>query len=151
MARSGWINTDFIDIGPFGLELLKPYALFGLEGLGSLHACGVLRHAGSISADWLYGSLPGRPDPIEQVQGSQFVDIFKAERHDGGFPALAGGVETRICTDLLGPASSARNAPAEAFDRYAVDHGGYPLQAGFPADPLHERLLAGAIGAASPG
>jgi Na+/proline symporter len=33
LARSGWIGADFVDAGPFGLELLKPYALLGLENL----------------------------------------------------------------------------------------------------------------------
>ena len=32
-ARSGWITQSFIENGPMGLALLKPYALFGLEGL----------------------------------------------------------------------------------------------------------------------
>ena len=33
MARSGWIGVGFVDHGPFGLELLKPYALFGLRDM----------------------------------------------------------------------------------------------------------------------
>ncbi|MEQ1710766.1 MAG: sodium:solute symporter, partial [Hyphomicrobium sp.] len=32
-ARSGWLPSGFVDAGPWGIALLKPYALFGLEGL----------------------------------------------------------------------------------------------------------------------
>ncbi len=32
-ARSGWIAQSFVENGPMGIALLKPYALFGLEGL----------------------------------------------------------------------------------------------------------------------
>ena len=32
-ARSGWLSEAFIEFGPLGFGLLKPYALFGLDGL----------------------------------------------------------------------------------------------------------------------
>jgi len=32
-ARSGWIAESFVEAGPLGFALLKPYALFGLDGL----------------------------------------------------------------------------------------------------------------------
>ena len=45
---------------------------------------------------------------------------------------------------FLGPARA-----SEVFDRYARDRGGYPLQADSRLIHYTERLLAGAIGAAS--
>lgn len=147
MARSGWIGTDFIEAGPFDIELLKPYALFGLQGLDQyMHAVfwSMLVNIGGL----VFGSLLSRPDPIEQVQGSQFVDVFKRERHDGDALLWRGVVETAELYDLLarflGPARA-----SEVFDRYARDHGGYPLQADSRLIHYTERLLAGAIGAAS--
>lgn len=57
-------------------------------------------------------------------------------------------VETAELYDLLarflGPARA-----SEVFDRYARDRGGYPLQADSRLIHYTERLLAGAIGAAS--
>src|SRR3546814_19484367 len=35
-ALPGWLPTGFIEQGPFGIELLRPYALLGLNGLDSL-------------------------------------------------------------------------------------------------------------------
>jgi len=147
MARSGWIDIDFIETGPFGIELLKPYALFGLNGLDQyMHSVfwSMLVNIGGL----VFGSLLSRPDPLEQVQGSQFVDVFKRERHDGDALLWRGVVETAELYDLLarflGPARA-----SEVFDRYARDRGGYPLQADSRLIHYTERLLAGAIGAAS--
>lgn len=147
MARSGWISAGFVETGPFGLELLKPYALLGLQGLDPyMHSVfwSMLVNIGGL----VYGSLPGRPDPIEQVQGSQFVDIFKRERHDGDSLLWRGVVETADLYDLLARFLGPQRA-SEAFDRYATEHGGYPLQADSQLIHYTERLLAGAIGAAS--
>lgn len=147
MARSGWIGTDFMDQGPFGIELLKPYALFGLAGMDPyMHAVfwSMLVNIGGL----VYGSLCSHPDPIEQVQGSQFVDIFKRERHDGDSLLWRGVVETADLYDLLARFLGPQRA-SEAFDRYAAENGGYPLQANSRLIHYTERLLAGAIGAAS--
>ena len=35
-AKSGWLGPDFLAHGAFGLELLRPEALFGLRGLDYL-------------------------------------------------------------------------------------------------------------------
>ncbi|MCB1921431.1 MAG: histidine kinase [Candidatus Competibacteraceae bacterium] len=147
MARSGWIDTDFVEIGPWGLELLKPYALLGLENLDPyMHSVfwSMLANIGGL----VFGSMLSQPDPLEQVQGSQFVDIFKRERHDGDSLLWRGVVETAELYDLLARFLGPQRA-TEAFDRYAHDHGGYPLQADSRLIHYTERLLAGAIGAAS--
>ena len=147
MARSGWMDSSFIEHGPLGIELLKPYALLGLTGMDPfMHSVfwSMLLNVGGL----ICGSLPGRPDPIEQVQGSQFVDIFKRERHDGDSLLWRGVAETADLYDLLARFLGPQRA-GEAFDRYAAEHGGYPLQADSRLIHYTERLLAGAIGAAS--
>ncbi len=147
MARSGWIDSSFVEAGPLGIEWLKPYALFGLEGMNNyMHAVfwSMLANIGGLVA----GSKLSRQDPLEQVQGSQFVNVFERQRHDGDSLLWRGVVETSDLYDLLARFLGPQRA-SEAFDRYGQEHGGYPLQ----ADPrlIHytERLLAGAIGAAS--
>jgi signal transduction histidine kinase len=136
-----------VETGPWGLELLKPYALLGLENLDPyMHSVfwSMLVNIGGL----VFGSMLSQPDPLEQVQGSQFVDIFKRERHDGDSLLWRGVVETAELYDLLARFLGPQRA-AEAFDRYAHDHGGYPLQADSRLIHYTERLLAGAIGAAS--
>ncbi len=147
MARSGWIGADFIENGPFDLEWLKPYALFGLKGLDIyMHSVfwSMLINVGGL----VFGSLLSRPDPIEQVQGSQFVDIFKRDRHDGDSLLWRGVVDTADLYDLLSRFLGQQRA-REAFDSYAEEHGDYPLQADSQLIHYTERLLAGAIGSAS--
>ena len=147
MARSGWIDIGFVEAGPLGIEWLKPYALLGLEDMNIyMHSVfwSMLANIGGL----VFGSILSRPDPLEQVQGSQFVNVMERERHDGDSLLWRGVVATSQLYDLLARFLGPQRA-GEAFDRYGEEHGGYPLQ----ADPrlIHytERLLAGAIGAAS--
>ncbi|HOB62514.1 MAG TPA: sensor histidine kinase [Candidatus Competibacteraceae bacterium] len=147
MARSGWIATGFVEQGPFGLELLKPYALFGLSEMDPyMHAVfwSMLVNISGL----VFGSILGRPDAIEQVQGSQFVNVFERERHDGDSLLWRGMVETTDLYELLARFLGPQRA-SDAFDRYARDYHNYPLQADSRLIHYTERLLAGAIGAAS--
>ena len=147
MARSGWIGSGFVEQGLFGLELLRPYALFGLQGMDPYMHCvfwSMLANIGGL----VFGSILSKPDAIEQVQGSQFVNVFERERHDGDALLWRGVVDTAQLYELLARFIGPQRA-SEAFDRYVEENKDYPLQ----ADPrlIHytERLLAGAIGAAS--
>jgi Na+/proline symporter/nitrogen-specific signal transduction histidine kinase len=147
MARSGWIGAGFVEQGPFGLELLKPYALFGLQHMDPyMHAVfwSMLVNMGGL----VFGSTLSRPDAIEQVQGSQFVNVLERERHDGDSLLWRGVVETTDLYELLARFLGPQRA-SEAFDHYARDYGSYPLQADSRLIHYTERLLAGAIGAAS--
>lgn len=149
MARSGWIGAGFVEQGPFGLELLKPYALFGLQNMDPyMHAVfwSMLANIGGL----VFGSVWSQPDAIEQVQGSQFVNVFERERHDGDSLLWRGVVETSQLYDLLARFLGPQRA-SEAFDRYAEEQGKgtYPLHADSRLIHYTERLLAGAIGAAS--
>ncbi len=148
MARSGWLDAGFVDQGLFGLELLRPYALFGLQGLDPyMHAVfwSMLVNIGGL----VLGSMLSQPDTIEQVQGSQFVNVFERERHDGDSLLWRGVVETTDLYELLARFLGPQRA-SEAFDRYMEqERGGYPLYADSRLIHYTERLLAGAIGAAS--
>jgi hypothetical protein len=69
----------------------------------------------------VFGSMLGRPDTIEQVQGSQFVNVLERERHDGDSLLWRGVVETAELYDLLARFLGPHRA-SEAFDRYAREH-----------------------------
>ncbi len=147
MAHSGWISLDFVEHGPFGLAMLKPYELFGLAGLDRyMHAVfwSMLFNVGGL----VLGSMLGKPDTIEQVQGSQFVGVLERQRHDGDSLLWRGVVETAELYELLARFIGPHRA-SEAFDRYAREHHTDSLQADSRLIHYTERLLAGAIGAAS--
>ncbi len=71
-ARSGWLPTALLDPGPFGIELLRPYQLFGMQGLDPIsHAVfwSMLANIGLM----VVVSMFSRQSPIEQVQATLFT------------------------------------------------------------------------------
>src|SRR3546814_16657016 len=72
-----------IEQGPFGIELLRPYALFGLQGLDSLsHALfwSMLANIGG----YVIVSLLSRLRAIARIQAVLFVDVFRHWDAQGG-------------------------------------------------------------------
>jgi Na+/proline symporter/nitrogen-specific signal transduction histidine kinase len=147
-ARSGWITASFADVGPFGIALLKPYALFGLDGLDPISHATIWTMAVNVSL--LVGvSLFTSQTTIERSQAVQFVDVFKL--------AVGGGREWRGRASigdlrvLLARFIGELRADA-AFARFEQDEGRFldrDDQADSAIVSLVERQLAGAIGAAS--
>src|SRR5690606_14487930 len=79
-TQSGWLPAAFLTEGPFGIALLKPYALFGLDGLDQLsHALfwSMTFNAGA----YLGVSFVTRQSLIERIQATRFVEVF---RHSEG-------------------------------------------------------------------
>lgn len=145
-ARSGWLPLSFIDQGLFGWELLRPYQLFGLEGLSHIpHAVlwSLLANVGCLVGV----SLFTRQGPIERVQAALFVDVFHTtvkedEAHFWHGTATVGELHALVARFL---------GEERAYQALAVYAPGLEIEVA--ADPRLvnrvERLLAGAIGAAS--
>jgi Na+/proline symporter/nitrogen-specific signal transduction histidine kinase len=147
LARSGWIDATFLDHGLLGLGLLKPYALFGVGGLDPVTHSLLWSLLGNVSC--LVGwSLLGRQGSFERVQASLFVEV---DRLSGGPHFWRGSAAVADLRALL-----ARYVGAERAVQALAQHArmrGLALAADAQADPdlinFAERLLAGAIGAAS--
>jgi Na+/proline symporter/signal transduction histidine kinase len=76
IAKSGWMPDAFLTQGPWGLELLKPEAFLGLQGLDNLtHSLfwSLLANAGA----YVGISLWRLPSAAEASQALLFVDVFK--------------------------------------------------------------------------
>jgi signal transduction histidine kinase len=147
LARSGWLDPTFLTEGLFGFGLLRPYALFGLDGLDPIsHA---LLWSLTANVVGLVGcSLVGRQSSFERIQASLFVEVDRL----GGGPHLWRG--SALVGDLR--ALLARYVGAERAEQALAGHArmrGLSLAADAQADSdlvnFAERLLAGAIGAAS--
>jgi len=68
-ARSGWLSLTLLEQGPFGIELLRPYQLFGMQGMDPIsHAVfwSMLANIGLL----VVVSMFSRQSPIEQVQAT---------------------------------------------------------------------------------
>jgi signal transduction histidine kinase len=147
-AKSGWLPISFIERGPFGIELLKPLALFGLRGLDEIsHSMfwSMLFNVGGYAAV----SLLGRQSIRDHAQALLFVDVFKVAGR--GSSLWRGSASVHEMQTLVGRFLGPQRAQ-EAFAGYAARAGLAGVDQLAPdAALMHfaENLLAGAIGASS--
>jgi Na+/proline symporter/nitrogen-specific signal transduction histidine kinase len=149
-AKSGWLPEAFLEHGLFGIELLRPYELFGLAGLDPItHA---VFWSMLINIGLLVGvSLYSRQSPIEQIQATLFVDVFRGLQQGREAHIWHGTATIAELQGLVARFMGEQQANA-VFTRYARRHGiDLEKQLGADADLVSftERVLAGAIGSAS--
>src|SRR5436190_10016754 len=82
-ARSDWLPIGLLENGPFGVELLKPLALFGLSGLDQITHAMLWSMLANIGA-YVGVSLAATPSVDEHRQASLFVDVFRQAGELGG-------------------------------------------------------------------
>jgi Na+/proline symporter/signal transduction histidine kinase len=149
LARSGWLPIGLLEEGPWGIALLKPLALFGLEGLDQTTHAMIWSMVANVGA-YVAVSLAGSPGAEETRQASLFVDVFR--RSAGGARLWRGTASVPELHGLLARFLGTQGAD-EAFRSYAAARGARWPDAALEADAelVHrvERQLAGAIGASS--
>ncbi len=149
-ALSGWIDQSLISEGPFGINILKPYELFGLRGLDHITHSLFWSMFANIGCYLLF-SLYSRPTALERNQATLFVEVFRQrDKHDRdvfwrGHAAVEDLVS--LAERFIGTKRAHRG-----FDQYARRRG-LDLKTLPSADAdlvkFTERLLAGAMGGAS--
>jgi Na+/proline symporter/nitrogen-specific signal transduction histidine kinase len=148
LARSGWMDASFIENGPCGLWLLRPYALFGLEGFDEITHATVWTLVANVGL--LVGvSLVTTQSTHERSQAVRFVDVFR--RAEAAAAEWRGRVSVKELRDLLVRFVGEPKA-GQSLARLEAELG-RQLQPDQPASSeivrFVERQLAGAIGAAS--
>jgi len=149
-ARSGWLPDSFVDAGPFGLELLRPYALFGLHGFGPTAHSLFWSLAANIGA-FVTISLLDRQSTIERIQATLFVEVFE-HGEPGAVANLLHHTVSRRELRALAERFLGRERTEEVFAEYATRRGLDPRSDALADGEMVqfvERRLAGAIGAAS--
>ncbi len=72
----GWFSPTLLELGPWGIEALRPHALLGLEGLPPFVHTSiwsmVLNIGGYMLGSWLY-----HPDKQERNQTSEFLNAIE--------------------------------------------------------------------------
>ena len=147
-ASAGWLPRQLFEEGAFGVSLLRPSALLGLEGLDpvthGLFWSMLLNVAGIVGV-----SLFVDQSALERSQAALFVESWR----DAGREEVRlwrGTAQVADLVQLVGRFLGEAQA-REAFTVDARSRGRDP--AAFAADAetvrLAERLLAGAIGSAS--
>lgn len=149
LVGSGIIQSDFVQYGPWGIELLKPNQLFGFTGFSPI------THAFFFSMLFNLGlyvlvSLNTKADDKEQNQAEIFVNIFKYEKIMDAAPVWKGQASIPDMESLLA------NFFGEQRSRNAIRNFSIRNQISSEqekADPklvaYVERVLSGIIGSAS--
>jgi Na+/proline symporter/signal transduction histidine kinase len=149
-ARSGWLPAEFIETGAFGIALLRPHELFGLTGMDSLsHA--VFWSLFLNIGGYVIGSLLSRQSAIERIQGTLFVDVLTHSGAHGGSRFWRGSATVTDLRALLARFIGTLQSD-HALNNYARARGlnlSKLREADASLVSFVERLLAGAIGAAS--
>ena len=149
LADVGFLPARFVTDGPFGLSLLKPFSLFGLEGLDRIgHAVfwSLLANTGL----YVGISMFTRPSAIEHAQAALFVDVFRQTESERS-TVWRGTASVPDLRSMLRRFLGRRRAD-RALAGYAAEHG-IDWESAPTADSglvnFAEKLLAGAIGSAS--
>ena len=147
-ARSGWLGTEFVERGPFGVELLRPHQLFGLAGLDPITHAMIWSMIANVGA-YVLGSVIRRQSAAEHAQATLFVDVYQQTGEPGSSwrGATSASALQALVGRFLGPARA-----AELFTAYARLRGVRSvdeLEGDRDLVRFAELQLAGTIGAAS--
>ncbi|MDP6622836.1 MAG: sensor histidine kinase [Alphaproteobacteria bacterium] len=147
---SGWLPESFIDLGPFGLTLLRPYEMFGLSGF-DIYSHSVFWSLLTNVGLFVGVSLADRQTALERTQAALFVDVFRYSGEVTGPQFWRGTASLPDLRALVARFVGRRRADSQ-FAEYAEARG-IELAGMEEASPglvnFAERLLAGSIGAAS--
>ncbi|WP_375176077.1 ATP-binding protein [Pseudooceanicola sp.] len=141
------ISASVMEMGPFGIGWLRPYALFGISGLDPL-VHGVFWSLLLNAVVFVTASIFTFPTPLERLQGAQFVNVFD---HTAPTRGWSGGMAQSEDLMIMAQRILGATEAQELFRREAKAQG---LQ-GYLPEPtptfllLLERELAGSVGAAT--
>jgi len=150
MTEAGIIAQSFIQHGPFGLEWLRPFHLFGLTGFDSISQ-GVFWSLLANTGSYVGVSLFSKQSALEHTQATMFVDVYHLSQ-EAEEPLVWRG--TALVPDLksLLERFLGKERTEEVLGQYARSHN-IDWDLSKNADPSFvahvEKLLAGAIGSAS--
>ncbi len=148
LVQSGWLPTDFLSQGPFGIGLLRPQQLFGLRFDPLSH--GVFWSLIANVTTYVVVSVMSVPKLIEHIQAGAFVDADGDPAHFGSRP-WHGSIRVGDLMALVGRYLGVERAQ-RSFADWNLPRGKGPDPSA-PADTAMvretERMLASAIGAPS--
>ncbi|MCO4847986.1 MAG: sodium:solute symporter [Yoonia sp.] len=145
---NGAVITEAVaTLGPFGINWLRPDALFGIDGMDPL-VHGIMWSMLLNAAMFFAGSVFSFPTPLERLQGAQFVNVFDYSTGSQPWRTSAASAEDLLIMfqRIIG------GTEAQAFFQRAASKQG---KVGYLPDVTSEflenleRELAGSVGAAT--
>jgi Na+/proline symporter/nitrogen-specific signal transduction histidine kinase len=150
IAKSGWMAADFVQQGPWGVAMLRPEHLFGLDRMDNLTHSLFWSLLVNVVA-YVGVSLRRAPSAAEATQALLFVDVFERAAGRGG-PVFWRGQARLVDLQALAARFLGQARAEHLFDAYARQRGASGPNALAPDAELVqfvETQLAGAIGSAS--
>ncbi|MGD9327052.1 MAG: HAMP domain-containing sensor histidine kinase, partial [Desulfobacterales bacterium] len=150
IVQVGLIHQDFVTEGPFGINLLKPHQLFGLQHFNPISHAVFWSILFNLSI-YVAVSILGRPRAIEHTQAALFVDVFKYSGETGDSLFRRGTVNLPDLRSLLVRFLGKTRAD-NALSGYARKRNiNWDDQTTADSDLVShaEKLLTGAVGSAS--
>ncbi|BAL25263.1 PAS-domain containing protein [Azoarcus sp. KH32C] len=143
LAESGWLGRSLLEHGPFGIAALKPYALFGLDGLDRI-THGLIWSLGISLGIYVGVSLFSSPTEDDRAVAGAFVDSIQTATEREFSASLHWGDLAQVLARFLG-----NNVARREMERLAAARG-IPLELERAVDTELvgdvERLIAGAVG-----
>ncbi|WP_129141245.1 hybrid sensor histidine kinase/response regulator [Modicisalibacter coralii] len=149
LIKAGVVPGEWLLGGPFGLDWLSPYQLFGL-GIGSPFTHGVMLSLGVNLFGYIFISQITPQRVVERIQASLFVDSVETRQTSVNRPwtgATTVGDLKVLCERFLGAEQVDR-----AFDDFALRNGqtlDHNTRASIDVIQFTERFLASVLGASS--
>ena len=150
LVQAGIISQDFVTAGPFGIEMLKPYQLFGLQHFNPISHSVFWSMLVNVSV-YVTVSVLSRPRAIEHTQAVLFVDVFRYSGETGDSLFRRGTVNLPDLKSLLARFLG-RTKAEEELSGYAERHNiNWDDYLTVDADLVGhtEKLLTGAVGSVS--
>ncbi len=151
---SGWWESDLLEKGLFGIELLKPTELFGLTGLGLWSNAlfwSMLFNVGS----YLLFSIVLEQNETEREQSTKFVDPYNLDGHQDAWETkrLSKPVTimefVNLMENFIGE-THAHAAISEYLGEHEIDEKGMVSEFELPSlKRFVEKTLAGSVGSAA--
>ncbi len=150
LVHAGHLPYSFVADGPYGIGLLKPYQLFGLQGFDSISHAVFWSMLFNV-ATYVGVSLFGPVRPIEHTQAALFVDVYKYSGAPGESSFRRGTASVFEIKSLL-RRFLGKKRTEEGLAQYAEQHQinwKKEMVADSGLVDYAEKMLAGAIGSAS--
>jgi signal transduction histidine kinase len=140
-SATGWLSRDLLNEGPFGIALLRPENLLGIEGMDSISHGMFWTMLVNVGA-FVMVSLLGKQSPRDQAQAVMFVDALSNPRNPGLWRSR---ISIKALHDVLqrslGPRVTEKSF--EGIDNLSTKNAPPELVSHV------ETVLAGAVGTAS--
>ena len=151
-VRSGWLSSDILNNGPYGITLLKPLELFGLHGF-DIYTHSLLWSMFFNLAAYLTLSFFAKQAESETLQAEAFVDIYRDQSIQpekltriSKAPTIMEFVE--LMSKFIGE-EAAQDAISEYLSQQEISAQGGLSDHEIPnLKSFTERTLAGYVGAA---